>query len=196
MLLVLLVADVLAADVVGEAGPAPIVEPRVWVGVGVHGSVGALADAPGGGGGAGVEAGARIGKEARRSVALVARVRESVLTGPVRNIGNVEVRVQYPAGTGPHGFLGFSHNHEALAADWLADPVAVSAGVADTLRHRTGFEVGGGWDLPPPYRETAFLARFRPTVSLTAHVFPDEKGPRVYGVAEVGVRLGLDGIGR
>ncbi len=186
-MLVALVSLALAAPALVDA-PAP----RVWVGVGLGGSLGA-SEVPGGGGGVGVEAGARVGKEARRSVGLVARVHESVLAGPLRNVGNIEVQVQYPAGTGPFALVGFTHNHEALADDWLADPVGVSAGVADTLAHRTGFEVGAGWMLAPPYRETTLAARFRPTFALAAHVFPDDRTPLVYGVAEVGLRFAVDG---
>lgn len=165
--------------------------PRVWVGAAVGGSVG-VDDPIGGGGGAGVEAGVRLG-EPRRSVALAARVRESVLTERLRTSGNIEVQVQWPSGDGPFGLVGFSHNHEALVGDWLDDPVGVTAGVADTIVHRTGFEVGGGWVLPAPYTETPFLARFQPLFLVTAHVFPDAGGPHVYGTAEVGLRIGVGG---
>lgn len=176
-----------------SAVAAPFPEPRVWVGAGLGGGVGADV-APGGGGGAGVEAGVRLGKEPRRSLALVARVRESFMSGPVRNIGNIGFDVQYPSGTGPHAQIGFTHSHESLLADYLAHPVAVSAGVHETLTHRTGFGLGGGWDFGAPFPNHRILSGLRPTAAVNALFFPDDGGPHAYVIAEIGVRFGLDAV--
>jgi hypothetical protein len=169
----------------------PVEDARVWVGAAVGGGLGAD-DTPEGGGGAALEVGVRLGREPRRALALVAYVREALMSAPVRNIGNLGVVVQYPTGTGPHVHLGFSHSHESQIEDYLAHPVAVTAGVHASLTHRTGFEVGAGWDFAPPFPKNRYTAGLRPTGALNVLVFPDHGGPHAYVLAEVGVRFGLD----
>lgn len=199
MLIVLLSAALAASPVEGtptdgapasESAGAPQ-DARVWVGAALGGGVGAD-ELPGGGGSAAVEVGVRLGREPRRSLGLVAGVREVLISEPVRNIGNIRVLVQYPTGTGPHVQVGFSHSHESLIDDYLAHPVAVTAGVHETLTHRTGFEVGAGWDFAPPFPKHRVTAGLRPTAAVNALVYPDHGGPHAYVLAEVGVRFGLD----
>ncbi len=187
--------DAPASDTIAVTAPspAPVPDARVWIGVGIGGGVGADVT-PGGGGGAGFELGARLGREPRRALAVAVRVRELMMDGPLRNIGNIGVLVQYPTGTGPHLNVGFSHSHESLFADYIAHPVAVTAGIHDTLTHRSGFEIGGGWDFPPPFPKHPVTAGLRPTAALSAFVFPDAGGPHAYVVAEVGARFGLDAV--
>lgn len=169
-------------------------DPRLWIGAGLAGGAG-LHATPGGGGGAGVSIGVGLGPDVRRSVGLVAKVRELWMAEAVRNIGDIGLVARYPASGGPYVALGFAHQHEALLADYLAHPVAVTAGVHEAITHRTGVEVGVGWDLAAPYAGIPFVQRFSPTFGLTALVYPDGGGAPLYVLGEVGLRFGLDGIG-
>ncbi|MDP2311238.1 MAG: hypothetical protein Q8P18_34780 [Pseudomonadota bacterium] len=187
----MLIALLSAALAAPAADPTTYEDARVWVGAAVGGGVGAD-EVPSGGGGAAVEAGVRLGRERRRSLSLVAYVREAMMSTPVRNIGNLGVLVQYPSGTGPHVHLGFSHSHESQLADYLAHPIEVTTGVHSSLTHRTGFEAGAGWDFPPPFPRNRITAVLRPTAAVNVLVFPDNGGPHAYVLAEVGVRFGLD----
>jgi hypothetical protein len=168
-------------------------DPRVWVGAGLAGGVGA-ASVPGGGGGAAVYAGVSLAKDPRHGLGLFAKVREGVFSGDLREIGNIGGGLRYPAGVGPWVAVGFAHNHEALVSEFLQEPVQVTAGISSLLTHRTGAELGLGWDFAPPFPDSRFGHRFSVTTDVAATWFPDKGGPPVYALAEVGVRIGLDGL--
>ncbi len=172
---------------------APAADPRVWVGAGLAGGVG-VSDVPGGGGGAAVKVGVALGKDTRRSLGVVAEMRELWMSTEVRNIGNIGLVARYPASGGPYVALGFAHQHEALLADYLARPIPVTAGIDPAIHHRTGFEAGVGWDLSAPFPNSTFGHRFSPTLGLTAMVYPDPGGPPVYVYGELGIRFGVDGL--
>ncbi|MFZ5480203.1 MAG: hypothetical protein ACOZNI_25795 [Myxococcota bacterium] len=170
-------------------------DPRVWLETGFTASAGVNeATEPGGGfaGGFGVA----LGKEPARSFAFVARAREGLSGEDLRHVGNLGFTVRYPADRGPWVAAGLAHNHETPADVALRNPVGTAFAVERGITHRTGFEVGAGWDFAPPFPEHRLSARVLPRVGVSAVVLPDAGGPPVYVVADAGIRFGLDRIFR
>lgn len=178
------------ALLLGAARAADPWAPPVWFIAGVGAEVG-LADAPGGGGGVNGGVGVSLAPSARDAVGLEARLREGWVSGETRQIGGIGFIVRYPSRPGPYGFVGFAHHHESAIADALARPVATALGIDDAITHRTGFEVGAGWDFPSPQPDDPVLARVLPRAALTAVVLPDRGGPPVYVLLEGGFRVGV-----
>jgi len=166
----------------------------VWLGAIVDGGATVSASPSGGAGVAGL-IGVSLGKVPSRSLGLEGRVGEAVYASDVRTVGNVNFDVRFPAGSGPWGFVGFAHHHE-LGIDEAASHVGGAiAATYKGITHRTGFEVGGGWDVAPIFPNSAFGSRIRPTVRVGVTVLPDGVSPPVYLTASAGVLLGL-GKGR
>ena len=165
-------------------------DPRVWLQGALVGGVGPAASVSGTGGAAGA-IGVALGKHPDRSLALEVRSREMVASADLRVVGGVYGDLRWPAGAGPYALIGFAHHHETPMADAQDHPVATTLATWSGINHRTGFEVGAGWDLPAPYTETDLLRRLRPTFRLAAVVLPGTDGPPVYGLAELGVSVGV-----
>lgn len=166
----------------------------VWLGAMVDGGA-TLGASPSGGAGVAGLIGVSLGKAPSRSLGLEGRVGEAVYASDVRTVGNVNFDVRFPAGSGPWGFVGFAHHHE-LGIDEAVNHVGGAiAATYKGITHRTGFEVGGGWDIAPPFPNSAFGSRIRPTVRVGVTVLPDGVAPPVYLTASAGVLLGL-GKGR
>ena len=165
----------------------------VWFGamVDVGSGVGGGATGSGPGGGFQGFLGAVIGKVPSRSFGLEARVGESVWAGELRTIGNVDFDVRYPAGSGPFAYVGFAHRHELGIDEALTHVVGAIAATYPGITHRTGFEVGGGWDVATPFPNSAFGSRIRPTVRLAVTVLPDAVAPPVYITGNLGITLGI-----
>ena len=164
----------------------------VWFGGLVNADVGVGSPSTTGPGG-GVQGfvGAEIGKVPARSFALEGRVGEGVNLNYLRTVGNVDFDVRYPAGNGPFAFVGFAHHHELDIDEASTHVVGTVAATYPGITHRTGFELGVGWDAAPPFPDSSFGSRVRPTARLNVVVLPDGVTPPVYVVANVGVMLGV-----
>ncbi len=165
-------------------------DPRLWLQGALAGGVGPDAETSGAGGVVG-GIGVALGKDPNRCLALEVRSREMYASADPRIVGGIYGDLRWPAGTGPYLLVGFAHHHETALADAKAHPAATALATWSGINHRTGFEVGAGWDLAAPYDEVEFLRRLRPTMRLAAVVLPGTDGPPVYAVAELGFSLGV-----
>lgn len=136
-----------------------------------------------------------LGKAPTRSLGLEGRVGEAVYASDVRTVGNVNFDVRFPAGSGPWAFVGFAHHHELAIDQAIAHPGGAIAATYGGITHRTGFELGAGWDVAPLFPNSSFGSRVRPTVRLGVTVLPDGVPPPLYVTASAGVLLGI-GKGR
>ncbi len=178
----------LSALLPAHAAPGP--DRPVWLGATVGGGMGIGTSSAPGGGAAGL-IGVALGKVPGRSVGLEGRVGESLYAGSLRTVGNVDFDVRYPAGSGPYGYVGFAHHHELGVDEALAHVGGAIAATYGGITHRTGFELGGGWDVAPIFPRSAFGSRIRPTLRLGVTVLPDGVSPPVYVTGAVGVLLGI-----
>lgn len=114
------------------------------------------------------------------SVSLDAGAREGFHSPEPRLVGNVGFGVR---GWLPGGWIrgGFAHNHEIGVDAFLDDPVGGLFGVARGIDHRTGLEAAAG--LHRPLQALPELELF---AEASAMVFPDDRGPVVYALLEVG----------
>lgn len=165
---------------------------RVWLDGGVlaaggFGNVPAAEGAPGITGGVGVA----LGADPSRSVGLLLQEREFVTNLDERHVSSIGVLVRWPADDGPFLLAGGAHHHELPWSTWLADPGGAIAAVRPDITHRTGFEVGGGWDFAPSAPESREARRWRPSLQVSAAMLLDTDGALVYAMARFSMRLGL-----
>jgi hypothetical protein len=164
---------------------------RAWVGLGSVGSAGAAEVASIGGGGFG-SLGVALGGHPERSLGVEAHVRELVLSAEPMSVGVVTVDLRYPAGTGLYALAGFAHHHEQRWDAMLSDVIGTAAATDERIQHRSGVELGAGWESRPWTRGTAnFGNRFRTTAQLSAVILPATPGPSAYAMLEIGIRAGL-----
>lgn len=156
--------------------------PRAWVGVGVIAGAGS----DGGLGGVAASGGVRLADNPMIPAAEL-HVREGVAGGEPRSVTDLGFDARWPAQPGPHLVLGFAHDHETDLDTALAHPVENALAILPGITHRTGLELGGGWEIPT--RWEGFAERLRPTLRATAIWFPASDGPPVYGVVELGASL-------
>jgi hypothetical protein len=165
---------------------------RVWLDGGLlaaggFGTVDGVEGAPGLSGGVGVA----FGANPSRSAGLLLQVREFVTNLDERHVSSIGVLVRWPADDGPYLLGGGAHHHELPWTTWLSDPGGSIAAVRPDITHRTGFELGAGWDFAPFAPESREARRWRPTVQVSAAVLPDTDGALVYAMARFSMRLGL-----
>lgn len=178
-MLLLLLQAALAAD-----------DPRLWLQGALVGGVGPATSVSGTGGVVGA-IGVALGKDPDRCLALEVRTREMAASAEARVVGGVYGDLRWPAGVGPYALVGFAHHHETPLDEAGEHPVATALATYAGINHRTGFELGAGWDFSAPYDAPDVLRRLRPTTRLSAVVLPGTPGPPVYVVAEIGLSLGL-----
>lgn len=172
-------------------------DPRLWLDVGVEGTVGA-GRAFGGGGGTHAGIGVAFAPEPARALGLVAHAREEVVSNAtpagskMGHVGGISIDLRWPCGTGPYVLGGFAHHHETAFADYVARPVPVTLAIDPAITHRTGLEAGAGWDFAPTVRDAPFWSRLRARVDATVTWLPGTGDPPVYLLVEAGVRFGLD----
>lgn len=87
--------------------------------------------------------------------------------------------------------MGGVHNHELPWSTWLEDPGGSIAATRPDITHRTGVELGGGWDFAPAAPDSSVARTFRPTVQASVAFLPGTEGALVYGLLRVSMRLGL-----
>lgn len=144
-----------------------------------------------GGGGFGA-LGVALGPHPERSLGVEVHAREMLLSEEPMGVGVVTVDLRYPAGTGLYALAGFAHHHEQRWAAMLDDVVGTAAATSESIQHRSGVELGAGWESRPWTRHPAsFGKRFRTVAQLTAVVLPGTPGPAAYAVVEIGIRAGL-----
>jgi len=170
-------------------------DPRVWLGLAYFGGVGTGPDVGGGGGGR-AEVGVALGRNPERSLGILAFAREGVATPEFRTLGTVNVLLRFPAGHGLFVVGGFAHHHETEFADFLADPGTTALATNPAIHHRTGFEVGAGYDLGNQWPDNGIASRIRLFASASAVVLPNSVGPPVYVMADLGFRFGVDRLRR
>lgn len=174
-------------------------EHPVWLGGMVDFGAGVgESDSSGPGGGFQGFIGAEVGRVPSRSFGLEGRIGEGGWGGasagqtiPLRMVGNIDVDVRYPAGSGPFAFVGFAHHHELPADDAVDHVGGAIAATYKGITHRTGFELGAGWDVAAPFPDSAFGSRIRPTARLNVVILPDGVAPPVYLVGNLGLTVGL-----
>jgi hypothetical protein len=86
--------------------------------------------------------------------------------------------------TRPYLRLGLTHQHEEPWPSVTADYLGAFIGVADGIRHRSGFEGALGVDIP--FKQLKAW-QFHATVEGFTSLFPDARGPRLYGGGTLGV---------
>lgn len=172
------------------AHAATALDRPVWLGATVDGGAGIGSTGSAGGGVAGL-IGVALGKVPGRSFGIEARVGEAVYSDSVRTVGTIDFDVRFPAGSGPYGFAGFAHHHELGIDEAVGHPVGAIAATYSGITHRTGFELGGGWDVAPPFPNSSFGSRIRPTARIGITVLPDAVSPPVYITGTVGLLLGI-----
>ncbi len=165
---------------------------RVWldgggVGVGGFGNIDNSEGAPGITGGVGVA----LGADPSRSFGLLVQEREFVTNFDERHVSSIGVLVRWPADDGPFALAGGAHHHELPWTTWLSDPGGSIAAVRPDITHRTGFELGAGWDFAPFAPDSPEARRWRPSLQVSAMVLPDTEGALVYAMARFSIRLGL-----
>ena len=180
--------------------------PRVWLhgAVGGGGGIGAAGSAPsaeGAGsvsgdtlsvlGGASGGLSVRLGPDGKRSAGIVLHVGEGYASNEGRTVGAIDADVRWPSADGPYAFLGFAHRHETTLDLVVAHPVGATLATLPGIEHRTGFEVGGGWDFPTPWAGIRFAERVRPITRLAITVLPGTAGPPAYVVGELGLALSV-----
>lgn len=72
------------------------------------------------------------------------------------------------------------HQHETAIQDYIDDPIMTTIGAAPAIGHRSGVDAGGGIRYTVPIDAVGMHVDF----SGLATVFPDDVGPKVYGVFE------------
>lgn len=187
-------AVALLSLVAPDAVAAPAVDRPVWLGATATGGASLGSESSGGGGFAGL-IGVSLGKAPARSFGLEARVGEAVYAADLRTVGTVDFDVRFPAGSGPFAFVGFAHNHELAIEESLEHIGGAVTATYTGITHRTGFELGGGWDVAPLFPDSKFGSRVRPSVRLGLTVLPDSVSPPIYLTATAGVLVGI-GKGR
>lgn len=86
----------------------------------------------------------------------------------------------------PYLRLGAIHMHEESVAGMKTDPFLHFVGVGDAIRHRFGVETAAGIDIR--FLERKKVGLFG-VVEATIDIFPDDKGPLVYGGATTGLAV-------
>lgn len=163
---------------------------RVALAGGVAGAVG-LSDPASGAGGVSGGLSVALAPDPSRGLVLEAHAREMLASEPGRTVGGIYVDARWPAAEGPFLYGGFAHHHETDLALAAEHPVQNFAGILHGIHHRSGFLVGVGWELAPPYTETTFLARIRPVFRVDAEVLPGSVGPPAYLMAGFSLHLGV-----
>lgn len=187
-------ARLLVAAALEAVPPADAATPEYPVWFGAMADVGTgVGDVTASGPGGGFQGfiGAEIGRVPARSFGLEGRVGEGVWTGDLRTVGNIDFDLRYPAGSGPFAYVGFAHHHELPVDDAIAHVGGAIAATYPGITHRTGFEIGAGWDVAAPFPNSAFGSRVRPTVRMAVAVLPDGVSPPVYITGDLGVTLGI-----
>ncbi|MFO0549805.1 MAG: hypothetical protein U0271_15540 [Polyangiaceae bacterium] len=91
----------------------------------------------------------------------------------------------------PYLRLGAIHMHEESVAGMKTDPFLHFVGVGDAIRHRFGVETAAGIDIrlfkKPIGGDSGRTLGLFGVVEATIDIFPDEKGPLVYGGATTGI---------
>lgn len=182
------------AFVYAESPPSPTpATPRVWLHGALLGGGGGNPDAgaPSALGGVAGGISARLGPDPKRSVGVVLHVGEGLASNTTRTVGTVDADVRWPAADGPYAFVGFAHHHETAIDLAIAHPVGATLATLPGIEHRTGFELGGGWDLPTPWLGIPFAERIRPVARLAVNVLPGTPGPPVYVFGELGLAVSV-----
>ncbi len=112
---------------------------------------------------------------------------EGAMSGPTRTVGFIAVGLRKHIAYGTWARVLFAHHHETLWADFIDHPGASLAGVDSQITHRSGVDVGFGWERPIGGK----LVGDRLVVDLGAfvRVFPGKVDPPVY----VGLQIGVSG---
>ena len=108
----------------------------------------------------------RLGPDGKRSAGIVLHVGEGYASNEGRTVGAIDADVRWPSADGPYAFLGFAHRHETTLDLVVAHPVGATLATLPGIEHRTGFEVGGGWDFPTPRAGIRLAERVLPIAQL------------------------------
>ena len=164
---------------------------RLWLDGGVVGDVGMGGAPVEGGYGLSGGLGVSLADEPARGVGILLQVREIVTNLDDRHVSSIGILGRYPADDGPFFALGAAHHHELPWSSYLDDPLAGALATHTGITHRTGFELGGGWDFAPGAPESKDSRRFRPSLQLTGVFLPATEGPLAYVLFRAPMRLGL-----
>ena len=183
-LFVLLASVVSAAPVTSEVTPASHVAPAALFSLS-----GSVAGLNGGGSGAGVAGRVIYNPSPRLGVEV--GTREAVVVPNDRVTGTILVLGRYKFGPA-YLAAGFAHSHETPLELAKAQPVAATFGGLEGIEHRSGFEVGAGFDAPL----SMIGDRWGVTGALTMTAFPDAVGTPLYANAELGLSFDVGTLTR
>ena len=125
----------------------------------------------------------------RGPLAVEGAAREGWMSQDSRSLGGLASSLRWTAPSGAFGRVGVAHHHEIPLDVMVESPLRAARGEAEGIRHRTGLEGGGGWDvsaldLPhPPW--PLVEERMGMSVDVSASWFSNELGPALYGFVEV-----------
>ncbi len=124
-----------------------------------------------------------------RSLAADLAAGEGLVASDLRQLGAISFGVRWSPGA-PYARLSFMHLHEVPWSVVEENPLLSTIGSADGIRHRSGLELAVGL-LEPLLPEEVAGQRLGAYVELSTSVFPDDYGPRLYGVVETGLTLAV-----
>lgn len=86
--------------------------------------------------------------------------KSAILAGQILLGLRYEIRTERTLHVRPSLFVGATHLHEATLRDFAREPGKTIAGVSDSIRHRTGAQLGFGLRVPFPERWGRVAPRF------------------------------------
>ncbi len=159
-----------------------------------------LATGLGGGGAPGTAGGYAVTRwlltAGRSGFSGEAGIREGLFSGELRTVGSIAFGVRWTHKAGPYARVMFAHHHETPLAVYREDPVGGFVGSADGINHRSGLEVGLGYDWTIP--ADGFWRRLGIMVDVSVPILPQTHAqhgvshdPLAYAFGEVGLRLDI-----
>lgn len=164
---------------------------RLWLDGGLAGDLGAGGVEVEGGFGVTGGVGVALTTDPARGPGILVQAREVVNNLDQRHVSSIGVLARYPADDGPYLALGLAHHHELPWSLYVAAPLPAALATHTGITHRTGAELGVGWDFAPAAPDSAVARRFRPSVQLSGVVLPGTQGPLAYALFRATMRLGL-----
>lgn len=132
-----------------------------------------------------------IGPQDKNGIALDFQAREGLASDDLRTMGGLYASARWPGRPGPFLSLGFAHHHETSWELAKTDMVGNTIATLPGINHRSGFEVGAGWDPQGPWPTDGMWGHLHPHFQLSAVALPGTDGPPVYVMLEIGGAFGL-----
>ena len=105
-------------------------------------------------------------------------IREGYLAGADRMVGSITIGARYSLAKGPYFRAAFLHHHETPFELAKRFPVATTMGTLSGISHRSGGELGVGFEVPLVAH--ALQGRMGLNFDVAVGAFPDRGGSAVY----------------